>query len=400
MPKKAEQEKSDMMKGLITMKDGWLKALALIFLISLSGCALSNSGPSRSEILDSSDSDRRNDIQVVEVNDKVVRTLVESKQHGKFDDLFPSHGSNNYEIGPGDIIEVTIWEAPPAMLFGGWDATTIGSTSTNSITLPPQMVDSDGSIVIPFVGRVTIKDHTTKEIEAFIVKNLQGKANQPQILVRIVQNNTSSVTVVGEVNTSMMMPLTPKGEHLLDAIAAGGGVKKDVDRTAVQITRENVTGMMPLGSVIRDPKQNILLAPGDIVTAVYQPQTFSVLGQTGKNEEIPFEAQGISLAQALARSGGLKEDRADASGIFVFRFEDANTFNSFGNAVASANGTVPAVYNIDLKDPASFFVTQNFPIRNHDVIYVATSEARQTEKFLRLLLMFTSPATTANALTQ
>ena len=213
------------MKGLITMKDGWLRALALIFLISLSGCALSNSGPSRSEILDSSDSDRRNDIQVVDVNDKVVRTLVESKQQGKFDNLFPSHGSNNYRIGPGDIIEVTIWEAPPAMLFGGWDATTIGSTSTNSITLPPQMVDSDGSIVIPFVGRVTIEDHTTKEIEAFIVKNLQGKANQPQILARIVQNNTSSVTVVGEVNTSMMMPLTPKGEHLLDDISAGGGVK-------------------------------------------------------------------------------------------------------------------------------------------------------------------------------
>ena len=386
------------MKGLITMKDGWLRAFALIFLISLSGCALSNSGPSRSEILDSSDSDIRNEIQVVAVDDKVVRTLVESKQHGKFDDLFPSHGSNNYRIGPGDIIEVTIWEAPPAMLFGGWDATTIGSTSTNSITLPPQMVDSDGSIVIPFVGRVTIEDHTTKEIEAFIVKNLQGKANQPQILARIVQNNTSSVTVVGEVNTSMMMPLTPKGEHLLDAIAAGGGVKKEVDRTAVQITRENVTGMMALGSVIRDPKQNILLAPGDIVTAVYQPQTFSVLGQTGKNEEIPFEAQGISLAQALARSGGLNEDRADASGIFVFRFEDAKTFNSFGKTVASANGTVPAVYNIDLKNPASFFVTQNFPIRNHDVIYVATSEARQAEKFLRLLLMFTSPAITANSL--
>jgi len=387
-----------MMKYLRTMKDGWLKALALILLISLSGCALSNSGPSRSEILDSSDSERLNGIQIVDVNDKVVNTLVESEQQGKFDDLFPGHGSNKYGIGPGDLIEITIWEAPPAMLFGGRNATTIGATSTSSVTLPPQIVDSDGSIVIPFAGRVIVKGHTLKEIENFIVKKLQGKANQPQILVRIVQNNTSTVTVVGEVNTSMMMPLTPKGEHLLDAIAAGGGVKKDVDRTAVQITRENVTGMMPLGSVIRDPKQNILLAPGDIVTAVYQPQAFSILGQTGKNEEIPFEAQGISLAQALARSGGLNENLADASGIFVFRFEDVNTFNSFGNTVASANGTVPAVYSVDLKDPASFFVTQNFPIRNHDVIYIATSEGRQAEKFMRLLIMFTSPASTANSL--
>jgi polysaccharide export outer membrane protein len=177
-------------------------------------------------------------------------------------------------------------------------------------------------------------------------------------------------------------------------------VKKEVDRTAIEISRKNVTVMMPLGRVIRDPKQNILLAPGDVVTAIYQPQTFSVLGITGKNAEIPFEAQGISLAQALARSGGLNENLSDARGVFVFRFEDAKIFNSFGKTVAGANGTVPAVYNIDLTDPASFFVTQNFPVQNHDVIYVATSPARQFEKFLRLLVMFTSPASTANGLMQ
>ncbi len=212
---------------------------------------------------------------------------------------------------PGDIVEVTIWEAPPAMLFGGRNSTTIGASS-NSVTLPSQMVAADGTISIPFINRVALQGHTTKEIEAVIVKKLRGKANQPQVLLRVTQNNTSSVTVVGEVESSTMMALTPKGERLLDAIAAGGGVKKEVDRTAVQLSRKNVTSMMALGSVIRDPKHNVLLAPGDVVTALYQPQTFSVLGQTGKNEEIPFEAQGISLAQALARSGGLLRCRGYA----------------------------------------------------------------------------------------
>jgi len=387
--------------SLRTMKEGRLRILALLALISLSGCALSNSGPSRTEIMGSGDAERIEGIQVVDVNDNVVKKLSESNQQGKFAELFPSQGFNNSLIGPGDSIEVTIWEAPPAMLFGGRNATSVGATSTNSVTLPPQMVAADGSITIPFVGRLALQGHTPQEIEAVIVRDLRGKANQPQVLVRVSQNNTSNVTVVGEVNTSTMMPLTPKGERLLDAIAVGGGVKKEVDRTAVMLSRQNVTGMMPLGSIIRDPQQNVKLAPGDVVTALYQPQTFSVLGQTGKNEEIPFEAQGISLAQAIARSGGLDENKADASGVFVFRFEDAKTFNSFGGAkVAPANGKVPAVYNIDLKDPASFFVTQNFPIENHDVIYVATSEGRQAEKFLRLLLMITSPATAGYAVMQ
>ncbi len=387
--------------NLRSMKEGYLRALALIALVFLSGCTLSNVGPSRDEIVNARDTGRIEGIQVVDVNDAVARKLTESKQHGKFADLFPSQGSNNYLIGPGDMVEVTIWEAPPAILFGDRNATTTTGTSTASVTLPQQMVAADGSITIPFVGRVVLKGNTTKAIEDEIVRHLKGKANQPQVLVRIAQNNTSNVTVVGEVNSSTMMPLTPKGERLLDAIATGGGVKKEVDRTAVQLSRRNVTAMMPLDSVIRDSRHNVLLAPGDVVTALYQPQTFSLLGATGKNVEVPFEAQGISLAQALARSGGLNENMSDARGVFVFRFEDAKTFNTLGKkTIAATNGTVPAVYNIDLSDPASFFVTQNFPVQNHDVIFVASSPARQMEKFLRLLILFTSPAATATTLAQ
>ena len=388
-----------------SMKEGRLWILALIAIFSLSGCAtppgwMSTTGPSRAEIQQKR-TDRIKGIQLVDVNDKMARELTKSKQHGQFSNLFPSHGTNNYLIGPGDIVEVTIWEAPPAMLFGGSSAITESTTSTNSVTLPEQMVDEAGTITIPFVGRVHVQGRTTEAIESEIVKHLKGKANQPQVLLRVVQNNTSSVTVVGEVNTSTRMALTPKGERLLDAIAAGGGVKREVDRTAVEVSRRDVTGMMPLGTVIRDPKQNILLAPGDVVTAIYQPQTFSVLGATGKNQEIPFEAQGISLAQALARSGGLDGNRADARGIFVFRFEDSKTFKTIsGKTVASANGTVPTVYNIDLRDPASIFVTQDFPIQNHDVIYVATAPSREFEKFLRLVIVSTSPVTSANSVLQ
>jgi len=243
---------------------------------------------------------------------------------------------------------------------------------------------------------VSVKGRTTQEIETDISKRLTGKANQPQVLVRVIKNNTSSVTVVGEVSSSTLMSLTPKGERLLDALAAGGGVKQPVNRVAVQLSRDMTTATMPLDSVIRDPLQNVLLKPGDVVTALYQPQSFSVLGATGKNEEIPFEAQGISLAQALARSGGLNDSRADARGVFVFRFEEARLVEGTGNAQKSADGTVPVVYQINLRDPASFFVTQNFPVQNRDVIYVSNSPAAEFDKFLRLVVSVAVPSVTIN----
>lgn len=368
----------------------------------LSGCAtypgwLSGSGASREQVMEERESGRIEGIHLIDVNDTLARRLADRKKLGQFADIFPSTVSNNYIIGPGDILEVSVWETPPAMLFGAVVLDPkVGPTTTRVVTFPEQMVTQEGMITMPFAGWVPVQGRSTQEIEKDIVKRLTGKANKPQVLVRVIKNNTSNVTVVGEVNASTLMPLTPKGERLLDAIAAGGGVKQQVSRMALQLSRDHITATMPFDAVIRDPRQNILLKPGDVVTALYQPQSFSVLGATGKNEEIPFEAQGISLAQALARSGGLNDNRADARGVFVFRFEDARLMDTQDTAARTVDGTVPVVYQVDLRDPASFFVTQNFPVQDKDVIYVANSPEAEFNKFLRLVVSVAVPSVTIN----
>ena len=366
--------------------------------LTLSSCGtlpdwVSSTGASRQQVQEKRDTGRIEGIKLVDVTDVLARKLAESKKLGQFVDVFPSNGSNNYLIGPGDIIEVSVWEAPPAMLFGAIVLDLkAGPTTTRAVTLPEQMVTPDGRITMPFAGRITVRGRTTQEIETDIVKRLAGKAHQPQVLVRVIKNNTSNVTVVGDVSNSTLMPLTPKGERLLDSLATAGGVMQPINRMAIQLSRENVTATMPLDSIIRDPRQNIFLKPGDVVTALFQPQSFSVLGATGKNEEIPFEAQGVSLAQALARSGGLNDSRSDARGVFVFRFEDSKLVGSGNSVEKAANGTIPVVYQIDLRDPASFFITQNFPIQNRDVIYVSNSPAAQFQKFIRLVIGVAVPS--------
>ena len=378
-------------------------AIALFAILPISGCGtfpgwLSASGPSSQQVQEKHDTGRIEGIQLVDVNDALARKLADGKKLGQFADVFPSNGTNNYLIGPGDIVEVSVWEAPPAMLFGSLVLDPkAGAASTSAVALPHQMVMADGTITMPFAGRILVKGRSTQQIETDIVKRLTGKANQPQVLVRVIKNNTSSVTIVGEVSNSTQMALTPKGERLLDALATGGGVKQPVNRVALQLSRNSVTATMPLDSVIRDPRQNILLKPGDVVTALFQPQSFSVLGATGKNEEIAFEAQGISLAQALARSGGLSDNRADARGVFVFRFEDEKLVSAKESTVKAVDGKVPVVYQIDLRDPASLFVTQNFPVQNRDVIYVANSPEAEFVKFMRMIVTVVAPGATLNA---
>ena len=217
--------------------------------------------------------------------------------------------------------------------------------------------------------------------------------------MRLVRNASSTVTVVGEVAASVRMPLTPAGERLLDALAAAGGVRQPVSKMTLQLTRGTQTHAMALDTIIRDPRQNVPLLPGDIVTALHQPFSFTALGATNRNEEISFEAQGISLAQALARAGGLLDARSDAKGVFIFRLEPEGALDWPRQPVRTTpDGLVPVVYRLDLRDPGSFFVMQSFTMQNRDVLYVSNAPAAELQKFLNLVFSVIYPLATTRQL--
>jgi polysaccharide export outer membrane protein len=265
-------------------------------------------------------------------------------------------------------------------------------STVRSTTLPDQIVDRDGNIRVPFAGTIRAVGRTPQEVQAEIVKNLKGKANQPDAIVRITRYASSMVTVVGEVANSVRLPLTPVGERVLDALAAAGGVRQPVNKMTLQVTRGADFATMALDAVIRDPKQNVQLRGGDVVTAVFQPLAFTALGATGKNEEIPFEAQGITLAQALARSGGMNDVRSDPRGVFIFRFEPAEALDWPTQPVkATPEGKVPVVYRINLANAESFFVMQSFRMQDKDVLYVSNAPAVELQKFLNLVFTVTYP---------
>jgi polysaccharide biosynthesis/export protein len=369
----------------------------------LSACAyLPNVGPSSSEIEKAPAQLGTGSIQIVDVDDAVARRLLANRVQRTFSEILGSGAGVSQALGAGDIVEISIWEAPPATLFGTATADVrTGSSASRVTTFPEQVVTREGIISIPFAGAIKASGATLAQIETEIASRLKGKANQPQVMARLIRNSSSTVTVVGEVSTSTRFPLTPRGERLLDAIAAAGGVRQPVNKMTIQVTRGPKVHSLPLESVIRDPKQNIVLQPGDVVTALFQPLSFTSLGATGKNEEINFEAQGITLAQALARSGGLIDARSNPQGVFIFRFEPADALTwPKSPAATTPEGTVPVIYRIDLKNPSSFFVMQSFPVSNKDLLYVSNAPVAELQKFLNVVFSVAYPVLNAVQVTR
>ena len=385
-------------------KAGGRLALLLCAATAIVGCStvyrfLPSAGPSEKEIDKVVTTRPALGIQLVDVTDVVARRVRDSESRGLFSTLWGNTVKPGFNVGAGDVLEVSVWEAPPASLFSSTVLDPRNSNATARTTImPEQMVNSAGAINVPFVGAVRAAGRQPQDIENEITQKLKGKANQPQVLVRVLRNATSNVTVVGEVTNSLRMPLTATGERLLDALAAAGGVRQPVGKMTLQVTRGNQVRALPLDLIITDPLQNIMLLPGDVVTALHQPFSLTVLGATGRNEEINFETQGLTLAQALARAGGLQDQRASASGVFIFRFENPSVVSAQTGAPSTADGRIPVVYKVDLKDPAMFFVAQDFPMRNRDVLYVSNAPATELQKFLNIVSSVVIPAVTVRNL--
>jgi polysaccharide export outer membrane protein len=364
---------------------------AALLLLLATGCStIGGSGPSAKAIGRAARPGTAADrgISVVPLDEATARRAAAYARAQRFADVFGAVAPTSTVIGVGDVLDIAIWEAPPAVLFGATPpGANIGSAIAQSAGIPQQVVGEDGTITVPFVGSVAVRGSTPQAVARMIVARLAGRAHSPQAIVRLAQNDSRAVTVMGEVGATRRMPLTPRGERLLDALAASGGSRQPVAKTTVQLTRAGRTAAMPLDAIVRDPTQNVMLQAGDVITAIFQPYSFVALGAVGQNAEVPFEGGGISLAQALGRIGGLRDDRADVRSVFVFRLEHPEVLDPemARTARRTAEGLVPVVYRLDLGQGASFFTAQDFGIRDRDVLYVSNAPIADLQKFLNIV---------------
>src|SRR5271165_4941523 len=309
-------------------------------------------------------------------------------------------------------------------------------------TIPDQEVGADGAISVPYAGRIPAAGRLPTEVQQTIEARLAEKALGPQSLVIVKRSAANAVTVllnesgqvspVGFGGTSIetlisnlsnpvqilaavaagtgmspnpiqaaptagaRVPLSPGGDKLLQVIAAAGGAKAPVHETFVRLSRDGVTATIPLDQLVADPTEDLYAQPGDVVTLVRVPQTFTVFGATGRNAEIDFDARNITLGEAQAKSQGLRDDLAKPEGVFLFRYEPSSVVRALDQPVPAESwgGVSPVVYRFNLRDGKTYSLAQEFPVRDKDVIFVADAPAAQVYKFFAALNQVTGPIVT------
>ena len=303
------------------------------------------------------------------------------------------------DIGVGDILDISIFEADTGGLFTAAPSETrLG----NAITLPPQEVDRQGYVMVPYAGRVRAEGETPAGLAMLIVNRLKAQALDPQVVVGFSARHSGSVSVLGDVNTATHFSLDAGGERLLGALARAGGSRFPDYETHIELERDGIAGEVKLSDITADPSQDFAILPGDTVYVSHRPDYFIALGATGQSvslapldRRIPFGSPHLSLADALARAGGLQDDRANPKAVFVFRYEDPTVLQALRTPAPSAARRVPVVYAINLRDPTGLFYADQFEVHPEDIVYAANAGSTDATKVETLILPLIDAGVTA-----
>ncbi len=365
----------------------WARNAALFACIAgVSACdVLPRSGPNKSEIFAGS-VQRQGDAFVVAVDDNVTRTTGVVEALG-FSDRFTKAGVVGSDtIHPGDTLSVSIWENVDQGIL-----TTAGAPAS----LQEVQVDGSGFIFIPYAGRIKASGNSPEAIRRIISEKLSEQTPDPQVLVRRVAGNGSTVSLTGAIGAQGVLPIERPTRTLSAMLARAGGVTVPAEIAVVKIIRGSETGKIWYQDLFDHPELDIALRGGDRILVEGDTRTFIALGATGAQSQVKFQKQSISALEAIAQVGGLNPSLADPTGVFVFRNEPAEIANSVLGRT-DLIGDQRMIYVLDLTEPNGMFRARDFVIRDGDTVYVTEAPYVQWTKVITAL---TSTASTAGSLT-
>ncbi len=297
-------------------------------------------------------------------------------------------------VGPGDVLEISIYEAGVTLFAGGGGggeglAQLGGTPGVQVQKLPPSRVDDNGDIVIPYAGKLRVVGRTVGEVEAQIQRSLRGLSQNPKVLVTLTESITNSVIVSGEVNRPGRLVLQTNRETLSDVVALAGGYRGNARDLTLRVVRQNRNVDIRFNDLVDNPLLDVPAYPGDRFMLISSPRSYSVLGAPGQVQQIAFPRSTVSLAEAIASAGGVNSGSGDPAAVFLFRY----TFDKDGKEI-------PVVYHVNMMKPSSYFLTQRFRMNDKDVLYFGNAAANQPGKLLNLISQLFTPLVTVTAAVQ
>jgi len=284
-----------------------------------------------------------------------------------------------YLIGPGDVLQIIVWDHPELTIPAGQfrDAETSG-----------QQVGEDGYVYYPYVGMIKAAGMNIAALRDILTERLSKYIQDPQLDVRVVGFRSKRVYVVGEVNTPGVLPLNDLPLTIADAISLSGGLTPNAFKSGVNISRDGKVYEIDLKALYdyADASQNLMLKHGDIVNVLDRSQQkVFVMGEVRTPKSVEIINGELTLAAALGEVGGVNQNTANPSAIYVIR---------------GANRQEPQIFHLDANFATGMLLAERFDMQPQDVVFVDSAGVSQWNRVISQLLPSISVIGIANNVAQ
>ena len=155
-----------------------------------------------------------------------------------------------YHIGPGDVIEISVWKDPEL---------------SRTLVVPP-----DGIISFPLVDAINVTNLTVPDLKKIVTQKLSEFVPDATVTVMLTEINSLKAYVIGKVNAPGEFSIN-LDSNVMQILAQAGGLTPFASDGNITILRQKSDSIIKIpfdyGEVEKGKnlEQNIVLQPGDVV---------------------------------------------------------------------------------------------------------------------------------------